>query len=430
MRHLLASLVPVLLPPLLLANALLSAPAIAADGDRQAPDAADAKGAPSDARPVPWLVPNLQIQSWLTVWDQDESAQADAGGYGDPELDTGFSLRRARLGFSGGFKQVDFSLRFGSSFPYDALTAKPAPVDVIDAWARGSFKSAAGVTRISVGQQRVPFSREQQISSNDLTFQDVAVSTHWLTPNRSLGAMVTHDFKALSVAAGVYNGDGTLAGNADNGVMAVGHVDVHMGGDTYRTNATDSAFGIGGSYAYNHQVSTETHMVEADLIGRYKGLSLIGEFDLNLVRPNFEDAVLPPDVPVQTQRMGAYGQLSYYRDVGLGAIEPAVRFSWLDDATHLKDNGDVAILDAGFDWREPIPFLDLGAGYIHRMELQGTDTRNDSVRVWVGVKYPSRRFEPFDLVQVLRGLGAKPLSDDPVPNATPAGGKKQHKPRT
>jgi hypothetical protein len=210
----------------------------------------------------------------------------------------------------------------------------------------------------------------------------------------------------------------------------VGHVDVHLGGDTYRTNASDSAFGIGGSYAYNHQVSTETHMVEADLIGRYKGLSLIGEFDLNLVRPNFEDAVLPPDVPVQTQRMGAYGQLSYYRDVGLGAIEPAVRFSWLNDATHLKDNGDVAILDAGFDWREPIPFLDLGAGYIHRMELQGTDTRNDSVRVWVGVKYPSRRFEPFDLVQVLRGLGAKPLSDDPVPNGTPAGGTKQRKPRT
>ena len=78
MRHLLASLVPVLLP-----SVLLSATAIAADGDRQSPDPSDAKGgAVSDsARPVPWLVPNLQIQSWLTVWDQDESAQADAGGY-------------------------------------------------------------------------------------------------------------------------------------------------------------------------------------------------------------------------------------------------------------------------------------------------------------------------------------------------------------
>ena len=415
MRHLAARLVPLL---------LLAPSAWAVDGDRQTPDTPAASGQ-AEAKPVPWLQPNIQLQGWLTVWDQDEDPQADAGGYGDPELDTGFTLRRARFGFAGGWKQVDFSLRIGTGFPYDQLTPEPAPVDLIDGWMRASFDSVAGTTRISVGQQRVPFSREQQISANDLVFQDAAVSTNWLSPNRDLGAMLTHDYKAVGVAVGVYNGGGNIWGNDDNGVMAVGRVEAHLGGDTYRTNAADSAFGIGASYAYNHQIATDTHMVEADLLGRFKGLTLIGEFEMNLIRPDVDADVLPPDVPEQTTRLGGYGQISYYREVGLGAIEPAVRFSYLDDAKHLKDNGDVGLLEAGLGWREPIPFLDIGAGYIHRFEFQGADTGNDSVRVWKGVRYPSRNFKPFDVVEVLRGLGAKPLERDAPADAPKAKGKKK-----
>ena len=57
-------------------------------------------------RAVPLLVPNVQLHSWFTAWDQDESPVADAGGYGDPELDTGFNIRRARFGVNGGFERV------------------------------------------------------------------------------------------------------------------------------------------------------------------------------------------------------------------------------------------------------------------------------------------------------------------------------------
>lgn len=412
--------------PALLVALLLPSLALAVDGDRQAPDSSD-----EAYKPVPWLVPNIQLQSWVTLWDQDEDPQADAGGYGDPELDTGFTLRRARFGFSGGWKTVDFSLRFGTGFPYDQLTAEPPTVDLIDGWARFSVETTGGTTRISVGQQRVPFSREQQISSNDLTFQDVSVGGHWLAPNRDLGALLTHDYKWFGVSAGVYNGGGNLWGNADNGVLVAGRLEAHVGGDTYRTNAADSAFGIGVGYSFNHQIATDTHRVGADLLGRYKGLTLLGEFTMNLIRPDVEPTVLPPEVPEQTTRMGATGQISYYREVGIGAVEPAVRFSWLNDATHLQDNGDVAILDAGVSWREPIPFVDLGAGYIHRMELQGRATGNDSVRVWAGLRYPSRNFKPFDIVDAFRKLGAKPLEreggDDPAATPRP---KKQKKPKT
>ena len=407
--------------PTLLVALLLPGLAHAVDGDRQTPDAAG-----DTYKPVPWVMPNLQIQSWLTLWDQDEDPQADAGGYGDPELDTGFTIRRARFGLAGGWKSVDFSLRIGTGRPYDTLSSDPPPVDLIDGWARFSVNSLGGTTRISVGRQRVPFSREQLISSNDLIFQDTSVSTSWLAPSRDLGAMLSHDYKAFGFSAGVYNGDGDMWGNADNGVMAVGRLEAHIGGDTYRTNAGDSAFGVGAAYIYNHQIATDTHRVGADLLARYQGLTLMGEFDLNLIRPDVDPTVLPPDVPVQTTRMGAMAQLSYYREVGIGAVEPAVRFSWLDDAKHLKDNGDVAVLDAGLSWREPIPFIDLGAGYIHRFELQGRATENDSVRVWAGLRYPSRKFRPFDIVQALRDLGARPLEMEAGDDHPP---RKQKKPR-
>jgi hypothetical protein len=386
---------------------LATTPAFAVDGDRQAPEDPAEK-----SRAVPLLVPNVQLHSWFTAWDQDESRVADAGGYGDPELDTGFNIRRARFGVNGGFKQVDFSLRFGSGSRYDTLSENPPAVDLVDAWFRASFETTAGTTRLSLGQQRVPLSREQQMSASDLPFQETAVSTAWLSPNRGIGFLASHEIAGFSLSAGVYNGGGDFRGNPDNGVSAVVRAEYALGGDTYRVNAGDSAFGIGAAYLYDHAVSTDTHMVEADLIARYKGLTLQLEGEMNILQPVEVPDVLPPDVPVVTRRLGGFAQLSYYRDVGIGAIEPAVRFAYLDDAEHLKDNGDVGILHAGVSWREPIPFLDLGAGYIGRFEFQGADALNDSVRVWAGVRYPSRHFRPVDVLDALRKLGARTTDDD------------------
>jgi hypothetical protein len=406
-----------------LATLLPLSPAWAVDGDRQAPETPTEAAASQE---VPWAMPNLQIQTWATLWDQDEDPVADAGGYGDPEADAGFTLRRARLGLAGGWRGVDYNLRFGTSVPYDAMSPAAPPVDIIDAWARFSVKSAGGTTRFSLGQQRVPFSREQQMSTNDLVFQETSVSTAWLTPNRDLGVMVTHDVRGFGVSAGLYNGNGDYAGNADNGMMAAARVEYALGGDTYRTNASEDAFGIGAGYFYNHTVATDIHAGGIDVLGRIKGLTIQGEFALNLLQPDEAPTVLAPDVPENTLRMGAMAQISYYRDVGLGAIEPAVRFSWLDTATHLEDNGDVGNLQAGMSWREPIPFVDLGAAYVHRMELGGRDALNDTVRVWAGFRYPSRKFKPVDLVEAFRALGDRQQKhrerDDatPAPDAAPA----------
>jgi hypothetical protein len=197
-----------------------------------------------------------------------------------------------------------------------------------------------------------------------------------------------------------------------------------VGGDTYRTNSRHNAFGIGASYIYNRTFVSTEQRINVDMLGRIMGLSLLVEGTMHLIDPDDDPTILGPDVPEVTQRWGGFAQLSYYRDLPIGAIEPAVRFSYLDDARHLQDNGDVGILHGGVTWREPVPFMDFGAGYIHRMELQGRSVDNDSMRVWVGLKYPSRRFAPVNLVEVFRRLGTKPLMNPDLQNSK---GKKQSK---
>ncbi len=373
------------------------------------PQAPGAKEKPH--QPVPWLTPNAQIQTWFTAWDQDEDVQADPGGYGDPEHDLGFNIPRARLGMSGGWKVVDFAVRFGTTRPYDAVSNDPSTsVQLVDAWARVSAPSKGGVTRFMVGQIPIAYSRESMMSSNDLVFQERAVSTNWLAPVRDLGAALSHNWKWIGVTAGVYNGGGSLFGDDDPGVQFVGRLDITAGGDGFRTNDERDTIAFGVGYLYNKRLTTQEQRVNVDLLGRIKGITLLIEGGMGFVSPDEDPTVLPPDVPETTRRLGGMAQLSYYKETKIGAIEPAVRFSYFDDATHLKDNGDVGILHAGLNWREPLPFVDVGAAYIHREEFQGRSTQNDSVRVFFGLRYPSRRFKPLDLVGLFRKAGTKPLA--------------------
>lgn len=367
------------------------------------------------SRFVPWVVPYVQLQTWLTAYDQDRDPQADPGGYGDPELDIGFIVPRARIGVRGGWRFVEFNLGIGHSTPYDSLSNPVPAVQIVDAWGRLRFDSDAGTTSLFFGNHVQPFSREHNISSNDLTFQERSVSSQWLAPGNDIGATLRHDWKYLSGAVGVYNGSGfnrapSLFDNADGGVAFGARVEAHVGGDTYRTNSSVNAIGVGASYGFNQTFADSTHRVGVDLLGRIVGLTLLGEFTWNQVAPTDDPDVVAPEVQSPTTRMGATGQLSYYGVTKVGAIEPAVRFAWLDDDTELQNNGDVGVLHAGVSWREPVPFVDVGAGYVGRFELGGAEIPNDSARVWVGLRYPSHKYQPFNLVEVLRGLGAKPLA--------------------
>lgn len=88
--------------------------------------------AAEDFAPEP--TPYLLVQSYITLYDQDEDVLADPAGYGDPEDDVGFKIRRARAGFTGQSDVLKYSIILGMSTPYDSLIAEPdADIQIVDA---------------------------------------------------------------------------------------------------------------------------------------------------------------------------------------------------------------------------------------------------------------------------------------------------------
>ena len=82
--------------------------------------------------------------------------------------------------------------------------------------------------------------------------------------------------------------------------------------------------------------------------------------------------------------MGSNGSLGGFAQVGysLGAWEP-IRFSTFDDNRSADDFGDVANVMGGAIWHHSGNKVQLGAGYIKRMETAATAVSNDTARLWL-----------------------------------------------
>ena len=65
--------------------------------------------------PAPQPVGLLQV--WATAWDQDGDPATDPAGYGDPEDDLGFKIRRARVGLEGTADDFRYSPLLGMAAP-------------------------------------------------------------------------------------------------------------------------------------------------------------------------------------------------------------------------------------------------------------------------------------------------------------------------
>ncbi len=341
-----------------------------------------------------------QLQTWTTLWDQDVVAQADPATYGDPEADPGFSIARARLGLDGflpvgdaGPGQVDYALSVGVAAPYDAISEGSESLQLVDAFGRWALPSSIGLSSVSVGIQRVPFSREAMISSADLVFEERAVGTNWLLPGREVGAAASQSLSLgddpegnqLLLRVGAFNGNGALFGDDDPGLLAAGRLELILG-DAYRTWSPElePALGIGVAGSLDADVATSTQAFEADLLARYSVVTLMGELIRSRIRPTQTD-VAAPSVAGATDRMGWLGQLSVWVPIdGPQGIEIAGRYATFDDAAALDNNGDVAILHAGATARDLLSGVDLGLAFIHRSEPDAV--RNDTLRLTVQVR--------------------------------------------
>ena len=323
-------------------------------------------------------------QTWVTVFDQDEDDVADSGGYGDPEDDSGFKLRRVRLGIEGRSDNVKYGITVGGGAPYDGVAAAQGSefsIGLVDTY--GGYSPTNGLW-LTAGLQKVPVSREALMASSQLVLTDRSPSTYWLTPGRDIGAVVDHRWKNVRTRIGAFNGGGDLTGDADEGKLVAGRVEWKTGdGAVYRTHGSvdELTVGMAVDAFINTEAALTSQSMGADFILRTGGLAILAEARLVMASPN-DELELVPGVFADTTRQGFMGQVGYTFD----RFEPVVRYAALDDNTDLENAGDVAELMSGVTWHGERDAVRAGLGYALRVE-QGPNTRsNDTVRAWLQVK--------------------------------------------
>ena len=340
--------------------------------------------AQAGADTLPEVKPLLLVQTTAILMDQDRKEMADPGGYGDPEDDMGFKLQTARLGFEGSNATVKYGVTVGLSSPYDSVTeAQGASTDlgIVDAY--GGYAPIEDLWIVG-GLQKVPVSREQLMSSHDLTFSRRAVPTKWLTPSRDLGVVIDSTWSFMRFRLGAFNGSGDLRGDDNKGKLVATRVEGQFGdGDAFQTfgNVDGLTLAVGVDGWMNDETALETTGYGIDFMIRFEGLAVMGEARFAEAQP--KDGLI--DIPAVfdvTKRQGMTVQAGYT----IGQIEPAVRFSTFDDDKDVEDVGDVMEGMTGVTWHSEKDNVRAGVGYIARLERGPTKKENDAIQAWFQLK--------------------------------------------
>lgn len=354
-------------------------------GGPPAPDGRDDTDEPEDgerAKMRERLRPFGLLQLWGTVHDQDLDEQADATGYGDPELDPGVSVKRVRVGIEGKDSGFDYTISFGVTAPYDAFDTETGAIGVVDAKV-GYERAGLG---IEAGRSQVPFSRDQMMSSSELTFTERGFGAEHIAPDRALGATVHAKRFGATITLGAFNSGGGLFGDDYSGKTLVGRVEYGMGGNPYAMFGPDKGItlGVGGGGFITDGAATRTTAVGGDVLFRVARVSILGDFSSSTIEPTENDAQTP-GVWDPTTRTALTGQVS----VGLGDFEPAVRCSAYADSSLGADGFDYTQVLGGVVWHGLLDARNrdrvrIGAAYVLRMEQ--TPVASDSVRLWVQLR--------------------------------------------
>jgi hypothetical protein len=320
------------------------------------------------------------LQIWGTAWDMDEDPQADPATYGDPEDDVGFKLRRVRVGVDGTQRGVDYVVTLGTESRYDVLDPASESVGLEDALVVVHPYDTLAVT---IGLQKVPAGREQLISSTQLALSERAVLSEWLVPGRDVGVTGDWTMGAGRVRLGAYNGNGSILGDDNLGMLFAGRVELasdRAWDEVYRTwgRIDGTAIGVALDGYQSFDLATNELGGGADVLLRAGPLAALVEGRLERLAPA-DTSVAVPAVPATTTRVGALVQVGCTFE----HWEPALRASWFDDATALDDNGDTAELIAGVTWHSREDAVRVGAAYVARRELQGAPLDNDTARLWL-----------------------------------------------
>lgn len=169
---------------------------------------------------------NIQLQPRYTFEDTDTSGRRDAGLEVESDNDTsGFSMRRARIVFSGHMLNKTWSFKLQNDFASDSGGG-----DLKDAWLQWNMDEAAN---IRMGQYKQPLSRQELSSSSSLQLPDRSIANEYFALGRHHGVMMHGDMGGVMYAASLWNGEsdgeGRNAGPTDNKMSATVQVVGNIG---------------------------------------------------------------------------------------------------------------------------------------------------------------------------------------------------------
>jgi phosphate-selective porin OprO/OprP len=274
-----------------------------------------------------------RIQARYTFFDKDTDKDVSE-----------WKIRRAKLWMKGHAYTKDLTYKLQVNF---AAAGDPKLLE--DAFLNYSFLKEA---QILVGQDKVPFARQELTSSGSQQFVDRSNATDTFKPGRDIGAMIHGDVAGgmLEYAVGWYGGAGQSKTRSDNnnavaarvavnplGAMKYSESDVEfsekplvsVGANWYRNQFTkgesnNTSFYTkwlksGGVFAADEKIEVNT--AGADLAFKWRGLSAQGEYFWAQGDGNSSAQT--------TQRAhGFYAQTGYF--IIPKHLEAAVRYSYVD----------------------------------------------------------------------------------------------------
>lgn len=293
---------------------------------------------------------------------------------GDIASETGFRIRRARIGFSANF---DYGL--GVFLTLNLLQADNDDGILSDAkfvWA------IAPELRLSMGSGKVPFSRASLDSSSRLPLIDRPLAVNEIAPGRRLG--ITAEGAAfdgiLAYFAGISNGtDGFRFGNQFGGFLAGARLEVRPFGNPNLRNPWEDGVMVGGGAIYEDAPASNRFAWSADVTAALAGARMSFEVLCDTTTPDDAPDV-PPSVADTIDRCGGYLEAAYtlpfYREF---MIQPVVRGELYDDDRLLDNAGDVILIGGGVNAQLLERYVRAQLIYMARVERHGTERSNDTL---------------------------------------------------
>jgi phosphate-selective porin OprO and OprP len=272
----------------------------------------------------------------------------------DGQSKPSFRIRRAKTSLEGWFwkKELTYEVQLSWAGPEAGASTQTPLEDALLTW----DASKKGSFMITIGQFKVPLGRQESTSSGHLQFADRSLLSGEFTRGRDIGIQfrgrVAND--KVEYFGGVFNGNSASRTSNDNTKLQYNaRLSVEpLGKVTYSESAFEGwdkpLLAIAGQFE-NNDLSGSTNLTDlnttilsADVVYKYKGFSLFGEYFNRKRKPEAISGTSNATSGAAAQSGGTYNSNGYNFQAGYflkrDKVEVAFRFAGYDPADNIASN--------------------------------------------------------------------------------------------